>query len=418
MKTLLAALLLFQGAFSITISGMVLDSTTQKPVPGVNIQVIGTSLGTATDEAGQFTLVVHKSLPVHLQVSHIAFHPITLTVSHAEPSLTIILVPTVIEGQVIEVTGTRPLYKADVSADVDLIAIEDMEIQGAREVGSALRRITSVNIDYTNNGKQTITIRGSNPEDVAVYLDGVKINQANTGIADLSMVDINSLAEIQVIKGGNTTLFGGGNTGGVLNLESRHIMENSLQVKQGMGITFKNDADFSASGTVKKGIVGVGGRYTGMNRAYAGRTITTSLFNTLFSDITFPSGLLSVRWLRLEKALTFPSGGVNLADGMDLVSAKYSGNLPYTGKWELFYGNRTWSNEQDFLTSLKENIRDDTETMRLSKMIEYRVIQSTLQYEREFQQFLGNKTQLDIAGKKIAHRRSRLNPDPERFGWN
>ncbi len=391
----------------VEIKGKVIDSTTKNPVIGANIQVVETIYGTASDEFGEFELTVNKDLPIALKVTHISYETLETTVSTPD-GITLELKPSIIKGKVIEVTGVRPLYQADVSADVDLIDTKQIELQGAREVGSALRRVTSVNIDYNNSGKQTIKIRGSNPEEVAVYLDGVKINQANTGVADLSMIDINNLAEIQVIKGGNTTLFGAGNTGGVLNLESRHVERNSLSLKQGNGLTFDDDVDFSAAGTVKRNFLGLGARYTGMTRAYAGRTITTSLFKNVYSDIILPGGILLVKWYELEKALSFPSGGIDLADKMKVSSAKYSGNIPYTGKWEFFMGKRSWINNQDFLSSLNENVTDETETARISKLVSFRFFESTVQYEIENQKFTGDKKQFDVLGNKLANRYSAL----------
>ena len=100
------------------------------------------------------------------------------------------------------------------------IDIKAIELQGARDIGSALRRVSSLQLTYANSGKQTISIHGSNATDVVVFLDGVRINDSNAGVADLSFIDLNSIEQIQVVKGGASSLFGSDAIGGVVNIES------------------------------------------------------------------------------------------------------------------------------------------------------------------------------------------------------
>jgi len=116
--------------------------------------------------------------------------------------------------------GVRRKVELDVASAVDRIDIKAIELQGARDIGSALRRVSSLQLTYANSGKQTISIRGSNATDVVVFLDGVRINDSNTGVADLSFIDLNSIEQIQVVKEGASSLFGSDAIGGVVNIES------------------------------------------------------------------------------------------------------------------------------------------------------------------------------------------------------
>ena len=62
---------------------------------------------------------------------------------------------------------------------------------------TALTRISGVSTKLSSSGKQTVSIRGSNLEDVPVYLYGIPINDVMTGVADLSSVDLNSIEMIE-----------------------------------------------------------------------------------------------------------------------------------------------------------------------------------------------------------------------------
>lgn len=75
----------------------------------------------------------------------------------------------------------------------------------------------------------TVSIRGSSPEQVTVYLDGVKLNTASSGAFDFSTIPIDSIDRIEIIRGGGTAQFGSDAIGGVVNIitkdaeRGRHI---------------------------------------------------------------------------------------------------------------------------------------------------------------------------------------------------
>ena len=212
------------------IGGVVQDEQTKEPIIGVNISLVGSEIGTVTDINGLFELVVPDDKQPNLRLSHIGYETIEASIDSSYAGV-LLLTPAVIKGQEIEVVGVKSKTEMDVASAVDMLDIAEIEIQGARDIGSALRRVSSVKMDYSTSGKQTISIRGSNATDVAVFLDGVRLNDANTGVADLSTIDLNSLEQIQVIKGGNSSLFGSGAIGGVVNMESKTAEKNSVYLK-------------------------------------------------------------------------------------------------------------------------------------------------------------------------------------------
>ena len=211
------SILCLLGAQRKDISGRTIDASDGNPIPGVNIIIKGTTEGTASDLEGKFTFSTTQDYPITLEATHIAYD-LTIVVVAKDTLIHIELKPTVIESQEIDVMGVRRKVELDVASAVDRIDIEAIELQGARDIGSALRRVSSLQLKYANSGKQTINIRGSNATDVAVFLDGVRINDANTGVADLSFIDLNSIEQIQVIKGGGSSLFGSDAIGGVVNI--------------------------------------------------------------------------------------------------------------------------------------------------------------------------------------------------------
>ncbi|HIG74102.1 MAG TPA: TonB family protein [Bacteroidetes bacterium] len=75
-----------------TLSGQIFDAETDAPIPGVSLQVEGTSIGAATDDEGRFVIEgVEPGDDVRIRISHPGYESITWVPRNA--TLTIALVP-------------------------------------------------------------------------------------------------------------------------------------------------------------------------------------------------------------------------------------------------------------------------------------------------------------------------------------
>ena len=66
-----------------------------------------------------------------------------------------------------------------------------------------------------------ISVRGSGPNQVVVLVDGVRLNPAAGGAVDLSTIPVTQIERIEVIRGGDSAIFGEGALGGVVNIITR-----------------------------------------------------------------------------------------------------------------------------------------------------------------------------------------------------
>jgi iron complex outermembrane receptor protein len=69
----------------------------------------------------------------------------------------------------------------------------------------------------------TISIRGSTPNQVDVYLDNILLNQANTGLVNLGNLPLENVERIEVYRGFAPLQLGAGSIGGAVNLVTRQI---------------------------------------------------------------------------------------------------------------------------------------------------------------------------------------------------
>jgi vitamin B12 transporter len=119
------------------------------------------------------------------------------------------------------VTGTKIETPAEqVGATVTVIDGEEIEQRVYQTVDEALRQVPGVEIRRSGSfGKTTsISIRGANPNQVQVLVDGVRVKSSTTGQAELSDIAPESIDRIEIIRGPQSTIYGADAIGGVVQI--------------------------------------------------------------------------------------------------------------------------------------------------------------------------------------------------------
>ena len=118
-----------------------------------------------------------------------------------------------------------------------VITAEDIQRAGAVTVNDALMRLLGVagRQDFFGGGNYALDLRGfgaSSDNNQVVIVDGIRINEADLGGTRLAGIPIESVAQIEVIRGSGAVLYGEGATGGVI----------IITTKAGKGVARKNAA--------------------------------------------------------------------------------------------------------------------------------------------------------------------------------
>jgi len=92
-----------------------------------------------------------------------------------------------------------------------------------------------VNDSGTPGGLVTASVRGSAADQVLVLLDGIPLNQATTGVADLSSVPLSELEGVEIRRGVASSHYGGAAVGGVVNLVTRTGVKANGEFTVGLG---------------------------------------------------------------------------------------------------------------------------------------------------------------------------------------
>ena len=114
------------------------------------------------------------------------------------------------------------------------ITIEQEQIQliGAKQISEVLTFSPGINIQNQGGlgGMKTLSMRGMSSSRTLVLLDGMPLNSAQNGSFDLNNIDVSSIDNIEIIRGGASSLFGGSAIGGAINIRTKLQIEEYVKV--------------------------------------------------------------------------------------------------------------------------------------------------------------------------------------------
>lgn len=116
-----------------------------------------------------------------------------------------------------------PLDPRTVPSQVTVITRDQIVAAAPRDVADIIEPLVGVKVDRYGGPMQqsSVSIRGSGPEQVLVLVNGKRLNTAQTGTVDLSMIRTEEIERIEVIRGGAAARYGEGAFGGVINIVTR-----------------------------------------------------------------------------------------------------------------------------------------------------------------------------------------------------
>lgn len=210
-------------------------ATATTPVAAATVAVRGEGFTALTDARG---VAVLRGLPPGrhaLVISALGFAEATIGVEAANGRVTRATVvldpaPVTIAGLDVRVASREGGARATVVETASLPP-------GVADLPAALDRIPGATVVRQGGpgAPAVVQLRGSGGDQVLVLLDGTAINSPLTGVADLSTVDLASIARIVVIPGTQSARYGPQALGGVVLLESRDVHGASGVVTAGAG---------------------------------------------------------------------------------------------------------------------------------------------------------------------------------------
>ncbi len=198
-----------------TVTGKVTDDATGEPLPGVNIQVEGTTQGAITDAEGNFELTVANS-ETFLIFSYVGYNTERVQVGQ-NAIINISLVADIKSLDEVVVIGYGVQKKSVVTGSISSVNSEDLANSSISRAEQALQGKTS--------GVQVIQNSGAPGADINVRIRGYGSNKSSepiyivngTKISSLSSIDPNDISNIEVLKdAASAAIYGAEGANGVV----------------------------------------------------------------------------------------------------------------------------------------------------------------------------------------------------------
>jgi vitamin B12 transporter len=139
----------------------------------------------------------------------------------------------------VSVTGNRlPQAAQDASSPANVLTRSAIEATGGISLGQILALQPGVYLkDYGGGAAlKTISQRGMGSEHTLMLLNGIPINNVQTGFLDLGALVADEIDRVEVVQGGHSSSFGANAVAGIINIVPRQPEEGRLvRVRSGVG---------------------------------------------------------------------------------------------------------------------------------------------------------------------------------------
>jgi TonB-dependent starch-binding outer membrane protein SusC len=258
-KLLFLLLLLPFSLLAQSVEGVVLDSKSNQPIPGVNVVIKGTSSGVSTDLDGKFKIAKIKNGDV-LEFSFIGYQTETVQFS-GQKTLKVSMEESANQLQEVVVQiGYGNVKKKDATGSTTVISSKDFNRGSNVNADNLLQgRVAGVTINSGGGAPgtgSTIRIRGGSSltasNDPLIVLDGLPIENATVKGATSFLASLNpsSIESVTVLKDASATaIYGTRGSNGVIIITTKKGSKKlavDYNFQYGTGKTFNKVDVFSA----------------------------------------------------------------------------------------------------------------------------------------------------------------------------
>ncbi len=246
MKYFFLFFIFLSNVYAVSIKGRVYDSTTNSPLIGANVSVVGTNFGAATDSKGNYLINQLSEGNYSVKVSYMGYKTFrksfTLTENEALV-LDINMDPEAIKMETYVVTASRRRERVeDAPAAISVISKTEIRRESNTNLGDYLKGTKG--IDFTQSGidSYNMTARGFNSSFSSRLLtltDGRMANVPSLRLTAYNVIPVSfeDVEQIEVVLGPSSALYGPNAHSGVLNIVTSSPLRTtgtSINVQGGM----------------------------------------------------------------------------------------------------------------------------------------------------------------------------------------
>ena len=219
LTTLFMLALVSTSLCQITLKGKVVDAKNGKALVGANVRLIGTSIGIATNNKGEFILNRVPEGTYTLRASYSGYEVSSMKINSSKSDILFRLTATPVNLNQVVVTGTGTHRRLkDSPVPVEVLNGTDLKHAGVTSFEDALLLLNpSFNIRPTAMGSY-FTLNGMSNKYILILVDGKKLAGDVSNNTDLSRIDMGRVKRIEILKGAASALYGSDAIAGVINV--------------------------------------------------------------------------------------------------------------------------------------------------------------------------------------------------------
>jgi TonB-dependent receptor len=194
-----------------SLKGTVTDAANNETLIGVNVVIMGTSLGAATDIEGQYRIIGIPARILSVKFSCIGYEAQVKEIDFSKTNDAVMdakLKSAVIQGEEVVVTAQMRGQNAAINQQItsnsiiNVVSEEKIKELPDANAAEAIGRLPGVSITRSGGEASRVVLRGLSSKFSNITIDGVKIppTDPNTRDVDLSTISQGSLAGIELFK--------------------------------------------------------------------------------------------------------------------------------------------------------------------------------------------------------------------------
>ena len=219
------------------------QDTDGRPIPGATIRLAQQAVPSPADSKGEAIFDSTPGLTFSLAVEAAGYYPGKLArVERVEGETTTVVVEmrkTVVVTEIVVVTATgtaAELQETPIRTEVITTTLADHQVKTTlAEAFQATVSGVRVEMNCQNCGFMQIRMNGLEGPYTQILEDGMPTYSGVTAVYGLEQIPAAFLEQIEVVKGGNSALYGPGAVAGVINLIRREPRENHFRLDSLMG---------------------------------------------------------------------------------------------------------------------------------------------------------------------------------------
>jgi len=214
---LIGAPLVFQTSYG-KIMGKITDAKTGEPLVGVNVQIIGTTLGGASDLDGEYFIANVPPGLYELKATMIGYKEVRMTDVRVNIDRTteaaFAMEEAVVEMGEVIVTAHRPLVEKDNTASRKILNEREISVRPVTEFSQVLTSLPGIDMQ-----EGQMRIRGGTLDQISFMIDGARVrNPLNQ--STFTNVNLSAIQEAEVITGSFSAKYGEAQSG-VINIVTK-----------------------------------------------------------------------------------------------------------------------------------------------------------------------------------------------------